>query len=819
MIRNLLTIALRRVKRQRSLTLLHVLGLSIGLMSCIFVWLYSNEELSFDQFHEQGDRIYRINQTFIWGDDDALFGSTGPAVMGALWREVPEFESMTRVHTPGNFLISHSNALGEQQVFEEEHLLAVDSNFLEIFTFPLLQGNPKTALINPKSIVLTASMAQKYFGNENALGKQLELGEQPNKQSYLITGVAADVPANSHIQFDFLLSMSSFPRVKKSADSWMWTTFVTFGLLREDADPDVVAQKVAAVPGKYLEAFLQKYRGISYEEFLASGEEWNLYIQPFLDTHLRSTRVYSRLNEVSDINTLYILWLIAGLILTLSMINFVNLSTAKATTRAKEVGIRKVIGSARKQLIAQFLVESFIYVVGAVIVSLFLVEFLLPAFNGITEKSISITHLFTPDFILVLFLLTLMIGLLSGLYPAFYLSSFRPALVLKGKNMQGLGGTRTRNTLVTAQFAISIAMITCTLIVRDQVEFWKNADLGFDRENKIIIEHAERLGTSVEAYENMLLQHPLVERVSHSSDTPPMIFDFDNFVRNGEEQRNISVNYLTSDEHFLEVYGLSLMMGRNFSREFTETHHIIVNEALTKSFGFDTPEDALNQPITYNEVDYKIIGIVRDFNSNLSDQIYPTAIFDASAPIFRDPSTELTVSLVRDLTADETMDLLSGFEANWNLIQSSAPFDYTFMDQEFLQFFKETIRFSHILKALASLAIFIACLGLIGLVAFVIEKRNKEIGIRKVLGASVTNIWILLSGNFGRLLLIGFVIATPLSWYLMAQWLESFPMRTTISVFTLVASGMLMLLIAVITMSFQTLKASRMNPVDYLKEE
>lgn len=819
MLRNLLTVALRNIQRQRFFTLLHILGLSIGLACCILITIFTWHELSYDQFHEKADRIYRINQTFIWGDDDALFGSTGPAVKGAIGNEVPEFESMTRVYTPGSSLISYTQNSGEYVVFEEENLLAVDSNFLEVFTFPLLEGNLKTALTNPHSIILTQSMAEKYFGDAPAIGKQLEVGEGDEQRTFQVTGITRDVPENSHIQFDGLISMSSIPRVRNSEDSWIWTTFVTFGVLRPDADPAVVAEKVAAVPGKYLEAFLQKYRGISYREFLDSGEEWNLYIQPLTDIHLRSNHVYSRLNETGDIQTIYILWLIGGLVLVLSLINFVNLSTARATTRAKEVGIRKVIGSDRKMLVFQFLTESTLIVLFSAIIGLFLAELLIPLVNQTLDISLTLNKLLAPGTMVLFCSLVLFIAFLGGLYPAFYLSAFRPSEVLKGKLGQGLKGKQVRNALVTVQFAISIMMIGSTLIIYDQVNYWQNLDLGFDRENKLVIEHAERLGTSVESFKNEILSNPMVEQMTLSSDTPPIIFDFDNFEMRGVENKQLSVNYLTGDEHFTDVFGLQLTHGRGLSKAFNDSTNVVVNEALTRSFGFSDPKDALNQHITYYEQPFRIVGIISDFNTSLSSQTYPFALFGTEAPIYSDRSKELTVSFRKDASADELRNLIAHVKALWLEKNPKSPFSYTFVDQDYLRVFESAIRFGKILSALSILAIGIACLGLIGLVAFVIERRNKEIGIRKVLGASVTSIWVLLSTDFGKLLILGFVLGAPCSWFLMSKWIENYPIRDELSIFTLVIAGGLMLLIAVLTTSFQTLKASRVNPVDYLREE
>ena len=818
MFSNLLTVAIRSISRQRFFAIIHLIGLSLGMMVCIIIALYTSNELSYDQFHSNAKNLYRINQTFIWGDDDALFGSTGPAVIHAIKEEVPEFEDLTRAHPISTQIVSTANRK-EQIFFEEDAILAVDANFLELFTFPLILGDQSTALSQPNSIVLTEEMAEKYYAEEEALGQTLEIGEGADKKSYRVTGIVANVPDNSHIQFDALMSMSSLPEVANRRDSWMWTTFVTFGLLRPDADPELVAEKVAAVPGKYLEAFLQKYRGISYKEFIESGEEWDLYIQPLLDIHLRSSNVYSRLNQTGDIQNIYILWVIGALILGLSLINFINLSTARSASRAREVGIRKVIGSSRWQLIYQFITESFLYVLSSVLIAFFLSEMVLPFFNTLASTSLDTRLLVNPIAIVVIVLSTVLIGILGGAYPAFYLSSFQPARVLKGKLAQGLKGGSVRNVLVAVQFTISITLIACTLIVHDQVQYWTNYDLGFDRNNKIVIEHVNRLGNQTESFRNSLMTNSKIKNASITSDTPPLIFDFDNFERRGVSNFNLSVNYLTADEHFMDVFGLELLHGRGLQKGFNDSTNLVVNQYFTQAFGFDSPESAIGEQINYGNTTFKIIGVMDNFNTNLSSTLYPVAILDHKAPIFRNPQTKLVIDVNDSMTGEEVQALLSDLQAKWTSFTSRSPFSYSFVDQEYENLFTQTINFGKILTAFAIMAVIIACLGLIGLVAFVVEKRNKEIGVRKVLGATILNIWVMLSSDFGKLLVVGFVISAPVTWFLMNKWIENFELRTDISLLTILGAGILMVLIAIVTTSFQTIKASKINPVDYLKEE
>jgi putative ABC transport system permease protein len=819
MLRNVLTIAIRNLFRHKFFSVINLVGLSFAFAACLMIWLFVTHQRNYDTFHENADRIYRINQTYIWGDDDALFGSTGPAVRQAITDEVPEFEAMTRVHTPGEKVVSITDPQGELIVYDEDDILAVDENFLEIFTFPLVHGNPTEALAQPNSIVLTQSTAKKYFATEDILGRQIQVGESEKKQSFLVTGVVKDVPANSHIDFDFLLSMNSFPRIEKQSDSWMWTTFVTFGLMRPDAEPRLVAEKVAQVPGKYLEAFLQKYRGISYAEFLESGETWDLYIQPLTDIHLSGSEVYSRLNDTTDMQIIVILLFVAGLIFSLSLINYINLSTARATTRAKEVGVRKVMGSNRSELIRQFLVESSLFIIISATISILLVEVSLPYVSSLTGINLSLTDTLNIEHWLVFAGILLSMSTASSFYPAWVLSAFSPAIALKSGKSIATGGNSMRNTLVAIQFSISIMMIASTFIISDQISFLRNLDLGFERENQMIIKNAQRLGNNLEPFTNDLKTFSQAANVTVSSDVPPLIYDFDNFYRDGEKNINLAVNYLTADEHFLDTYELSLTHGRNLSKNFEDSLNIVVNQQFVESFEFDSPQEALNKKIDYNNTEFTIVGVVDDFETSLSSQTYPMVILDEKAPIFRNPNTHITLKIVQNMSSAQLEEIVSGVNQLWSGYQSALPFDYSFVNIEYERMFEENIRFGKLMSTLSVLSTIIACLGLIGLVAFVLERRRKEIGIRKVLGASVQQIWTLLSSSLTILMLVGLLVGGSVSWWMMDQWVQDFEVRKDITPWPILLSGLIMLTIALMAVSLQIINAAKVNPVEYLHEE
>lgn len=806
------------MQRQKFYAFLNILGLAIGITSCLFITIYIADELSYDKFHENAENIYRIDQTFIWGDVDNHFGSTGPAVVTAVATEIPEFDKLTRVHQPGPQLITVKKD-NKFTTFEESNVLAADSNFFQVFTFPLVGGDENTALMEPNSILLTQETANKYFGSEDVLGKLVQLGEPGNEKAYKVTGVVQDIPNNSHIEFDALTSMSSYPRVRRDNWTWIWTTFVTFGVLNPEADIASVEERLLTVPAKHAGSSLQRLQGISFEEYVESGKKWELFLQPFLDIHLRAPESFSRLNDVRDIKMLYIFGSVGLLILIISLINFMNLATARSASRAKEVGIRKVIGSGKKHLVMQFLVESVMFSLIALFISILLVEFLMPFFNYISGKELSYSLFAHPIHVLGLTLVGIIIGIMAGTYPSFYLTSFQPVAVLKGKLKAGVKSGGIRNALVVVQFAISIMFIASTLIVYKQLSYTTNYDLGFDRDNKVIIKNVHRLGASMENYTESLKKFPQVQNITISEATPPFFWNNDNFSLKGSEKEDFPLSYVVSDENFLPVYGLELLAGRNFDENLTDRNRLIVNEAFLRHMEFVNPEDAIQKQLDYYGREMTIVGVVKDFNPSFNSEILPWAIFYDGSELYVPEFRRASIQLKGDMSSSEIQEFMAHAEEEWVKFSPNIQFNYTFLDQLYKAQYSNIERFGSLLGLFTILAILIASLGLIGLIAFVIEKRSKEIGIRKVLGATVSNILVLLSGEFGKLLLIGFVIATPVSWYFMDMWLQDFQFQTKITVWVFLGAGAVMLTIAFLTTSFQTVKAALMNPVDSIKDE
>ncbi len=817
MITSHFTMALRSARKEKTFSILNVLGLVLGFSACLYIGIYVLDETKFDTFHEHAPYIYRINQTFIWGDTDKLFGSTGPGVMPAIQAEVPEFEYMTRVSPLGDQLV-HAKSVGSN-ILEETRLYAADSTFFKVFTFPLLHGNPNTALVNPNSIILTESIARKYFGDQEAMGQQLLLGEEDSQVSYLITGIAKDVPRNSHIQFHALTSISSLPRLRNQGDTWYWTTFVTFGRLRPDADPKLVAEKVAKVPGKYLGPFLQNYKGITYEEFLASGEEWEMYMQPFLDIRLFSHHVFSRLNQTTDIQTIYILGTIALLTLLLSIINFVNLTTARASKRSKEVGIRKTLGSNKKLLIEQFLVEAILFSSIAILLSFILIGIMLPFMDFITGKALPGTLLFDPIIIVAGLISVIVIGAIAGLYPAFVLSSFRPLQVLKGQLKHGKAGVYTRNVLVVLQFTISIGLISGAMIIRQHVQHWMEMDLGFNRSNKLIIEDVNRLKQSIDSFEERVRGIPAVKAVSFSSDTPPYLWDSDNGFQISGSEKQAKLSFMTIDEHFIDMYGLKLIAGRNFTGSTANKNQVLVGESVLEAFDIQNPEVAIGQTLTYDTTKVRVIGVFKNLITEVNWEQLPIALYYKGGGQTYLPGRVLSITLDQKQSSEEMTSLLQNLEREWSSFSPNSPFRYTFSDQEYKQIFAPGIRLGKVVNLYAILAIFIACLGLTGLLAYMIERRNKELGVRKVLGAPVAHLLGLLTVDFTRLLGIGFVLASAVTWWIMHRWSEEFVYRAPITAWTFLFAGLLMLGVSLLIMSLQSVKAALSNPIRYLREE
>jgi putative ABC transport system permease protein len=812
----------RNLRRQKLFSFINLLGLTVSIVSTLLIYLYVSHEFSYDRFHHHADRIYRVNQTYIWGENnDPQFASTGPGVAVALKEELPEAELVTSIHTPGNFLVAYTNPAKEVVAFREEGILAADSNFFKMFNFPAIKGSTETALLQANTMVMTASTAKKYFGNGEPIGKLVRVGEGEQQQTYEVTAVVSDTPENSYIEFDILLSMTSFPTVEKRHWSWVWTQLETFIRLEKDTDLKNTLAKLEKIPRKYAEETLQRVMNVSYDEYIKSGKKWELFLQPLTAIHLPSKAVYNRLNDSGDLKIIYSLMGAGAFIVLLSCINFMNLSTAQFTRRIKESGIRKVLGIDRSALRFGFFIEAFIFCMIAFVFALAITQLTLPAFNVITGKELSINLFLDSSLLLTLGILVVGMTLLSGSYPALFLSGVHPVEAMKGKFK--VGGKTFRNGLVVFQFSVSIVLMVCTAIVFQQLRYVADKDLGFNKENLLVIKHAE-LVKNGETLANASLAVPGVVNATWSSSVPPTIFGGDQFTAEGFTDKTFPLNFTTADEGFIPTMDISLKAGRNFSKDIpADTGRVILNEMALKRIGWMADETAIGKKIQIpgTEIYFEVVGVVDDFNYwRLQVPIEPMAIFHiANSQLFGAGDTRFVTLRIAPQNTEAWQTTLASVESLWKLQAGDTPFQYEFIDQSFADTFKSHEQFGKALTIIASLAILIACLGLLGMIVYSLEQRTKEIGIRKVSGATAWNILLLISKGYTKLIVLAFLLGAPLSYWLMQQWLQDFAFRITPSPIVFLSVGVGTLGIAVLITGYHSIKAALRNPVEVLKDE
>ncbi len=799
MLKNYLTIAVRSIIKQKFYSLINILGLSIGLAASFFVVLYVTDELSYDNFHHDLDHLYRVSLHARIAGQEVHVTNTCPPLATAMVEEIPEVSDALRTRRRFNMVIRN-----EDIAFTEDKVFDADSNFFSFFDFELLEGNPKTALENPNSIVLSKSMATKYFGDESPLGKMLTIGNQ--NTAFNVTGIVQEVPSNSHFHFDILLSASSFPY--SSNNIWLNNFLYTYFRTDKGADLENVQFKLDELVAKYVGPEVQQFMGISMEQLKEQGGMYGFLPGPVKDIHLHS-KFGDEPEPQGDITYVYIFGAIGIFILVIACINFMNLTTARSAGRAKEVGMRKALGSNRSTLIGQFLVESMLFALISLFVALLTVYLLLPGFNLISGKELHFNALSTPFMLGFMALITIFTGLLAGSYPAFYLTSFQVAAILKGK----LNGTfkvgGIRSALVVFQFIISTMLIICTIVVYKQLVFTQNKNLGFNKDHVMIISNTSRLGTNMDAFKNTLLSETVITTASYSNSVIPGVNNTTVFRPAGTENDHMIGTYSGDYDH-LEAFGFELVSGRNFNRDIpSDSSACLINQAAAKEFGW---EDPLGKELFYpgNQRQYVVAGVIKDFNfESLKNKVRPMVI------MLTNRGNILTVKLNTD-NLSAAVDLV---ESKWKEMATGEPFDYSFLDDDFDRLYRSEQRLVKLFTIFAVFAISIACLGLFGLAAFVAEQRRKEIGIRKVLGASFMSITTLLSKEFTKFVFIAFIISVLPAYFLMDNWLQGFAFRINISIWIFLASGFIVMVIAIATVSFQSIKAAQANPVDSLKYE
>jgi len=807
MFRNYLLVALRNIRKHRGYSIINILGLSIGIASCLLILLFVGNELSYDRFHDKAEQIYRVGLTFHVGTNqfDAALGPSPLAA--ALVRDFPEVESAARIFARqsrgGDVFVRY-----EDKRFQEKRFLWADQSLFDILTIPFLKGNPDDALEQPNSVVLTVETAEKYFGTEDPVGKMLALEDG---SLYMVTGVTEKWPENSHFHFDFLASFSSLP---KSKDPDYYDTAVfTFILLQKGALIEQLEAKLPEFSGKYMAPIIEKIMAVSYKEFLESGNFIGFMVQPLLDIHLHSDWG-NELEPQGSFTTVIIFSAIAFLILVVACINFINLTTARSTQRANEVGVRKVVGSTHRQLIRQFLAESTFLSLMAVLLALILVEIFLPVFNSLVGRKFSSAYFISGAFLLVLFLGALIIGVAAGSYPAFLMASFKPVAVLKGNIQSGIKGRRFRDILVIVQFCASIILLFGTTVIYTQLHYIRNKELGFAKDHVVVVQRAEKLGAQQETFKNRLMQNPDILSVTFSDSLPQMLLEAKVFQKEGEgSNENNTLIAITADYGFLETYELELLEGRFFEKDrSSDAAAIVLNETAVKALDIQNPLEKRLVLVGLKRRPMDIIGVVRDFHmESLHVKIGPLAVILAGER----PGVLLSVRVLPG-NIQKTMGYL---ETQWNQFTNSQPFEYVFFDDQFDLLYKSEIQAGKVITAFAILAIFVACLGLLGLASFTTGQRTKEIGIRKVLGSSVSGIIFLLNKDFIKRVLIANLIAWPLSYYAMNKWLQNFAYRIRIDLWMFLASAVVALVIALVTVSYQSVKAALGNPVDSLRYE
>ncbi len=802
MLRNYLIIALRNLRKQRFYAGINVLGLSLGIASFLLILLYVVDELRYDRFYPQAEHIFRVGSFDNTLGESNRMALTSNAVAGGMQREFPEVEAATRAYR------AWETVHFQDKTFVEYDWQYADSSFFSVFGYELLEGNPSTALRAPHTVVVTKSTARKYFGDDAAMGKTLLVGKA--QTPYQVTGVMDDPPVHTHLDFSMLGSMLSTE--DSLGEYWNYYALYTYVRLNEKVKPAAFEEKLKVLADKYVRPSLIQDNGLQLKADQKTEEVFRFMLQPVTDIYLRSDWIYDN-SPSASIDDLYVLLAIALFILLLACINFMNLSTARSMSRAKEVGVRKTLGSQRGALMTQFLAESMLMSVISTALALLWVGLALHPFSTLSGKELSYSNLLQPWFIAITLGCTLVVGGLAGSYPAFYLSSFRPAEVLKGGQRSLLKGQTVRNALVVFQFTMSIALAIATLLIYQQLSFARSKQLGFDKENVLIVSNADYLGQSTNSFLQKVTSMAAVQQASASTSVLPGVAEVQYFRKQGADQ-DYSLNVMGIDENFIATYGMTLLEGRNFSRANpADTARVILNETAQRVFDLQQP---IGSFITYyNEgeyIPYEVVGIVENFNyESLHHPVEPLAFF------FSDQIHSYVSVHLAPGNAQEAVQLI---EKSWKSMAPGAPFDYSFLDEDYDKLFRSEQRLGKVFTAFTSLAIIIACLGLLGLVSFSTVRRTKEIGVRKIMGASSWNVVVLLTRNFIYLVLISFIIAIGPTYYAMNQWLESnFAYRITIGVGIFIVVGLAAIVIAGLTVCYQSLRAANISPAQALRNE
>ena len=804
MIKNYFKTAWRNLLKNKAFSIINLLGLSTGIAVCFIIMLFVQDELSYDGFNTKANQIVRVLFKASINGGKINEASVMPPTAAAIKNDYPEVTAVTRLRNIGS-----SKILYNGKKFNKESFAFVDPNFFQVFTLPFLKGDAASALLEPNTIVITQMLANKYFGDEEPIGKTIQFSN--GNTLYKVTGVIDAIPSNAHFHFDMFGSMAGYSEAK--SDSWMTSNFFTYLVLQDGYNYKNLEAKLPTMVEKYMGPQIAKSMSMSLSQFRTKGNSLGFALQPLKDIHLKGDSS-AELEPGGDIKYVYIFGVIAIFMLLIACINFINLSTASASKRAKEVGVRKVMGSGQFELIKQFLAESFLLSFIALMFSYVMIQLALPVFNDLSGKNLHIGFSIQP--LLQLLALGLLVGLLAGIYPAFFLSSFNPIATLKGKLSASTKSLGLRSGLVVFQFFISISLIVGTIIVYQQMNYIQNKKLGYNKEQLLVLPNSWALGKNETVFKENLLKDSRVVNVTISAYKPAGPSNNNNSLvyPEGKENQIMKTVRYDVDEQYIPTLGITMAAGRNFSTDFsTDSSAVIINEAAAKAFALKG--DGVGEKIVWmkdndaNRATYTVIGVVKDFHfRSLHEPITPLLMT-------LNPQWGL---MVKVKTAD-IAGLLVSMKQQWTNYNTDEPFEYAFMDELYNKTYVAEQKSGRILSIFAVLTILVACLGLFGLATYTAEQRTKEIGIRKVLGATVTQVSNMLSKEFLKLVLIACIIAFPVAWWAMHTWLQSFAYRISISWWVFVLAAFAAIVLTLLTVSYQAIKAALMNPMKSLKAE
>lgn len=809
MISNYLKIAFRNLMKYKFISFINLFGLTVGLTCCLLILTYILNELSYDRYSKNANNIYRVTRSFRspeTGASSLVLGTVAPPFGPLLENDFKEIKKITRLLPNGQTPMRY-----EDKMFNEQNVFFADENLFDFFKVDVVKGNPAKALTDPFCVMLSETVAKKYFGNDEALNKMIRIDNNINLK---VTGVYKSFPSNAHVHPEIMVS---FNTLKDSAiygeqqlrTNWGNNSFFTYLLVPDGFKPEKLE--------KQFPAFLDRHMDDGPQARYKPSQWTSLSLQKLTDIHLYSHTDFEA-EENGDIKRVYIFSAIALFILLIACINYMNLSTARSALRAREIGVRKVVGAQRKEIIAQFLSESVMVSFLALIIAIALTWIALPWLNKLSGQQLNINTLFTWKVFIPVVLVPFVVGTVSGIYPALFMSSFRPVMVLKGLFKVGGGNISFRQVLVTLQFAISIILIISTAVVFQQLRYMQQKSLGFDREHVITLPYNTGLNERYEAFRNDLLANSNIKDLGRSSRIPTgrLLDAMGSQIDRGDSlaPTQADIKYVSADHDFVTTYGVKIVAGRNFSRDFsTDTGSFLVNEAAVKVLGFKNNEEIIGKNFQYGNRRGQLIGVFNDFHfESMHQKIVPLILL-----VPRNGNFFGAISI--KISGKNIPAAIAHVENTWRKFLPEAPFQYTFLDENFDRLYQSELRQGTIFTVFACIAIFIACLGLFGLSAFAITQRIKEIGIRKVLGADVSTIVTLLSKDFLKLVLIAAVIAFPVAWYAMHNWLEDFAYRINIPWWIFILAGILAAIVALFTISFQAIKAALANPVKSLRTE